>query len=356
MKLSQSNGNIPIEVLSDNQVPEQAFGKDISEKERQRLKLGKYSSVIKDVTDLNGVKRDLRFKIAIDVNNNPVILTTVKKEHLVIPEQFNNQTILKEEENILKNGGIIGPYIVGSNEYYLTVDKDFNSIFVLNSEDFNLPSEIDNYVLTKKDKLYLVNGIETEPILFHNEDENIYYTSSVKLTENKEIVFSSAKRINPIKGRLSSNNSNQTINYSKINYHLKEYGLNSVLLPDADEQITLTDKIALSIENHYKVAQTASTKKQSSDSLKNIEHDLPLLKTTVNLSQQEEKIYSQILNGDLKSVNNSVSVSHNLKTAILESNLSLSEKNKALTYLKLSNQKSDKLKEKDSKTSNTLNR
>lgn len=166
------------EIPSFIDVPEIKGQIELSETDKLRLSEYKDTALIEGIEFEDGIKRDIKARLSLDENGDPLWSFMEKKQQLEIPRKFGNIELMDSDIKKLRNGGMAGPFDFEEGSIYFAVDPELNSIKVVDSRETGIPDKFGGYELTKDEKQALAEGKEMPLHVFCSDDGKHYFSGN----------------------------------------------------------------------------------------------------------------------------------------------------------------------------------
>lgn len=125
----------------EDEVPYEINGVKLTEQSRDLLSKGQFSEYMEGLVFEDGSVKNGKIKFSKDAQGELEILYHFKKEKLVIPSRIGEYELSENDKSLLTQNKLAGPIPYNSQNIYLQVDPDLNSIVVKNENELSM-SEI----------------------------------------------------------------------------------------------------------------------------------------------------------------------------------------------------------------------
>lgn len=148
----------------------------------KRLNEGKLTSIIKNV-HYQGKILEGRFLIYIETDGSHTLHFKKCNNEIVIPEKVLGKKLSGKEKNLLAKGEAIGPFLIGKNEMYFHVDREFNTFTMYSPKGIGLPNDFMGYKFSSNDIQLLNSGKSIGPKVFCADGH--YFMGSFSIDKNE---------------------------------------------------------------------------------------------------------------------------------------------------------------------------
>lgn len=180
-------------LANSNELPAEVLGVKLSETDKEHLCWGGWSELKQDLHSPDGSVKDGKFKITRNPKGEIEFNFLFKKDILIIPDKIGNKKLSKEQQEELTHGKTVLVHYE-SNEFYLKIDKELNTISISTGREIGIPDELGEYKLSEQDKENLANNKPLGTKVFKGKDG--FFLANVRISEDrKEIIFMDIKSI-----------------------------------------------------------------------------------------------------------------------------------------------------------------
>jgi hypothetical protein len=175
----------PIFKVSD--IPTVINGVNLSQQDIEKLSYGESSGLLTNMMFNDGELLDGKVWLSRDEAGQLEIKYMFSRPNISIPKQIEDFVISEKDRLRLMNNEIAGPFLFRGQHIFLQVDHDLNRIVVKSGYEINVPTKIGEYALTAEDMNILANGGKMKNRLFCINGK--YYTAETGMTADKRGLF-----------------------------------------------------------------------------------------------------------------------------------------------------------------------
>jgi hypothetical protein len=174
-------------LFQTSEIPSSINGVNLSEDDIEKLSYGESSGLLKNLMFGDGELRDGKISLSRDDEGQLEINYVFSKPEILIPKQIDDYVLSERDRLRLMNNETVGPFLFGGQHVFLQVDHDINRIVVKSAHEINVPQKIAGYTLTDDDMNRLANGEKMPNHLFCID--GTYYTAEVGMTKDKRGLY-----------------------------------------------------------------------------------------------------------------------------------------------------------------------
>ena len=170
-----------------SEIPSVINGVTLSQQDIEKLSYGESSGLLRNLLFQDDELRDGKIRLSRDEAGQLEINYWFSKPEIKIPKQIEDYVLSEKDRLRLMNNEIAGPFLLGGQHVFLQVDHDINRIVVKSGHEINIPKKIAAYTLTAEDMNALANGGKMKNHLFCVDGK--YYTAKIGMTADKRGLF-----------------------------------------------------------------------------------------------------------------------------------------------------------------------